>query len=166
MHVDHTLWIPENGGHHLSSRWDRLCLLRSRFVWRNPLFRLLLGLWYVPEDPCYVDGHETTQKLLQITLKQRQILLWNGLTVALVVRSQQTRHPSRVDSFLMPKISCRIWPMWSFEMPTVSAISPTFNRRSVNTSLWIFVALSSVVAVFGHLGVAYQKPTCDHVETS
>jgi len=46
------------------------------------------GLWCVPMDPCFVDGHESTQELLRIALKQR-------LTVAFVVRSEQTRHPSR-----------------------------------------------------------------------
>ena len=54
----------------------------------------------------------------------------------------------RADSFLMSKISCRIGPTRSFEMPTVSAISRTFNRRSVNARSWIPVTLSSVVAVF------------------
>ena len=32
----------------------------------------------------------------------------------------------------MANISCRIWPTWSFEMPTVSSISRTFNWRSAN----------------------------------
>jgi len=93
--VDHTLWVPKNGGHHLSGLWDSLRLLRSRFTGWSPLFRLFLGLWCVPVDLCFVDGHETTQKLLRIALKQRQTLLWSGLTVAFVVRSEQTRHPSR-----------------------------------------------------------------------
>ena len=46
-------------------------------------------------DLCLVYGHETTQKLLCIALKQRQTLLLSGLTVALVVRSEKTWHPSR-----------------------------------------------------------------------
>ena len=45
----------------------------------------------------------------------------------------------RADSFLMPNISCGIWPTQSFEMPTVSAISCTFNRWSPNTRSWIFL---------------------------
>lgn len=53
------------------------------------------------------------------------------------------------ESFLMPKISCRIWSTRFFEMPTVSAISRTFSRRSANTRSWIFGVFSSVVAVFG-----------------
>jgi len=109
--VDHTLWIPKNGGHHLCGRWDSLSLLQSRFAGWSPLFRLFLALWCVPVDPCFVDGHETMQKLLRIALKQRQTLLWSGLTVAFVVRR-----------FLMPKFYCRIWPTRSFDMPTVSAI--------------------------------------------
>ena len=39
-------------------------------------------------------SHKTMQSLLQISLKQRQTLLWSGLTVALVW-SKQTWHPSR-----------------------------------------------------------------------
>jgi len=56
----------------------------------KPLFRLFLGLWCVPVDPCFVDSHETRQKLIRIALKQRQTLLWSGLTVAFVVRSEET----------------------------------------------------------------------------
>lgn len=37
-----------------------------------------------------------------------------------------------VDSFLMPKILCRIRSMWSFEMPTVPEISCTDSRWSAN----------------------------------
>jgi len=53
-----------------------------------------VGLWCVPVDPCIVHGHETTQKLLRIALKQRQTVTKRGT--------------HRADSFLMPKISCRI----------------------------------------------------------
>ena len=70
----------------------------------NRPFRLFRGLWSVTTDPCFVDGRETTQKLLRIALKQRQTLLRSDLAVALVVRSNQTRHPSRRQL----NISCRI----------------------------------------------------------
>lgn len=49
------------------------------------------------------------------------------------------------DSFLVPKISYRIWLARSFEMPTVLLISRIFNRRYTNTSSWIFITLSSMV---------------------
>ena len=49
------------------------------------------------------------------------------------------RGTHRADSFLMLNISCRIWSTQFFEMPTtLSAISRTFNRRSANTTSWIF----------------------------
>jgi len=75
------------------------------------------------------------------------------------------RGTHRADSFLMPKISCRIWLTRSFDMPTVSAVSRIFNRRSANTRSWTFVTLSTVVAVFGAPGRGSSKPTCNHVET-
>lgn len=74
--------------------------------------------------------------------------VWSGLTVASVVLSE--KHViHRTDSFLMLKISCRIWPTRSFEMPTISAISHAFNRWSANTRSWIFITISSVAVVFG-----------------
>lgn len=58
------------------------------FHYRSPFDR------YGPIIPCFVDSHETPQKLLRIALKQRQTLLWSGLTTALAVRSEQTRYLS------------------------------------------------------------------------
>ena len=65
------------------------------------------------------------------------------------VSKRGTHH---ADSFLMHKISCRIWPTRSFEMHTVSAISRIFNRRP-----WMFVTLSSVVVIFGAPGYGSSK---------
>jgi hypothetical protein len=70
-----TLW-PGNGGHHLSGWYNSLCLLQITLAGWSPLFWMFLGLWCVPVDPCFIDGHETTQKLLRIALKQHQTLLW------------------------------------------------------------------------------------------
>ncbi|KYQ50026.1 Histone-lysine N-methyltransferase SETMAR [Trachymyrmex zeteki] len=45
-------------------------------------------------DPCFVHSNESTQKFIWITLKHLQILFGNRHTVALMVHSEQTRHPS------------------------------------------------------------------------
>ena len=79
------------------------------------------------------------------------------------VSKRGTHH---ANSFLMSKISCRIWPTWSFEVSTVSAILCTFNWQSANARLWIFSHYPPWQPFSGHLGVAHQKSTCDnHVET-
>ena len=74
--------------------------------------------------------------------KQRQTLLWSGLTVALGVQSEQTRHPSLRQlshaQYFMQDMTHAV-----FEMHTVSAISRTFNRRFANTRSWIFFTLGS-----------------------
>lgn len=151
MYVDYSLWISENGGHHLSGREGSLRLHRSWFSWRSLFFRLLLGLRSIPVEPCSVDRQRTTEKLLQIAFKQCHTLLWSGLTVALTV-PREKRHTHHTDSFLMSKISCSIWPTRSFEMSTESAISHTFNRQFVHIKSWSFVTLSFVVAILGAPG--------------
>lgn len=52
------------------------------------------------------------------------------------------------DSCLMLNILRRLWPMRSFEFPTLSAISRTFNRQSMRTSSCTSLALFFVVAIF------------------
>lgn len=71
----------------------------------------------------------------------------------------------RGDGFLVPKISCRIRPTRSFEMPTDSAISRTLSRRYANIMSWIFATLSAMVAVCRAPGQGSPKPTCDLVST-
>ena len=44
--------IPKNGGHNLSGRWNRFCLLWSKFAEFSPLFRLFFRFWCVMVDPC------------------------------------------------------------------------------------------------------------------
>lgn len=50
--------------------------------------------------------------------------------------------------FLMSSISRRTRPVWYFELPAVSAMSRTFNRRCANTRSWTFVKLSTVVVIY------------------
>ena len=52
-------------------------------------------------------------------------------------------------SFLMSKFSVNMRCTAHFQMPTMSASSCTFSRRSSNTILWIFFTISVVVTSFG-----------------
>lgn len=75
------------------------------------------------------------------------------------------RRRLRNDHFLgalMPEISCRIWPMQCFEMPTVSTGAPLIGGFPI----WDRGLLSHYPPwwLFSwQLGVACQKPTCEHV---
>lgn len=42
---------------------------------RETQFILLLGLWCVVVDPCFIYGYKTAQKLMQVAVKQRQTYL-------------------------------------------------------------------------------------------
>ena len=64
--------IPKNSGYDLSGRWNRFCLLWSRFAGFSPLFRLFFRFWCVMVDPCFVNSDETPQKLFRIALKHVQ----------------------------------------------------------------------------------------------
>jgi len=66
----------------------------SWFIRWSPLFWLFLRLGCEVMDPCFVYSNESTQKFIWITLKHLQTLFWNRYTVALIVYSEQTRHPS------------------------------------------------------------------------
>lgn len=55
--------------------------------------------------------------------------LGGGLMVEIVVQSVQRRHSSRQQLSYTKYFCCRIWPMESFEMPTISVIICTFNQR-------------------------------------
>ena len=52
-------------------------------------------------------------------------------------------------SFLISKLSENMQCPAPFEMPTMSASSHTFSRRSSNSILWIFFTISVVVTLFG-----------------
>lgn len=106
---------------------------------------------------------EKTQKLLCITLRQRQQLLWTYLTVALPVQIKESRPIA--SKALMLKVSCGICPTKSLKRAFGSDILCALNWRSANTRTWNFDLLSSVEPILRHLGVAHKKPTCDHVET-
>lgn len=77
--------MPKNGKHHLSDRKDRVHLLRSRFAWWSPLFALFISLWSEPVDPCFVDGHETMQKLL-ITWASSSPICHSGYNPRILLR--------------------------------------------------------------------------------
>lgn len=92
-----------------NTRWLSLVFFRSKFSRWSPLFQLFLGRWFVPVDAYFAASHQMIHKLLRTTLKVVSRLCFCWLVGA--------------------SISYRIWPLWSFEMPTVSAILRILNRR-------------------------------------
>lgn len=90
----------------LSSRGESLRLLWSTFARRSPLFPLFLDLRCVPVGPCFVDSHETTQKLHLNSVKHCSKVV-SRLCLLFEVSKHDTH---RADSFNMPKFSCMIWP--------------------------------------------------------
>lgn len=54
-----------------------------------------------------------------------------------------------IQNFLMSKYSVNMRRTALFEMPTISASSRSFSRRSSNIILWIFCIIYSVVTSFG-----------------
>lgn len=94
-----------------------------------------LGFWCEPVDPCFGKA-ETLSDCASTAL--HIVVQW--LRLLSRVSTGGTHH---ADHFLMPNISCKIWPTWSFAMHTFSSSSRTFNQRSANTRRWTFV--SSVV---------------------
>lgn len=56
---------PKNYHHDLVGWQAHLGLLRIRFAWRSPLFRLFLGLWCFVMNPCFVHGYKTSQILVR-----------------------------------------------------------------------------------------------------
>jgi len=66
-------------------------------------------------NPCFVNSNESTQKFIWITLKHLQILFWNRHTIALMIHSEQTRHPS-CRCFFISNSSCKI-EIVSCDMP-------------------------------------------------
>lgn len=87
-------------------------------------------------NPCSINGHKTTQRLLRISIKQGQPRLRTGLTIVIVLLS-----------FLMPKVSCRIWLPRLIEMSAISANLRIFTLRSTNTRSCIL----STVSAAGHV---------------
>lgn len=74
-------------------------MLRHQFARRNLLFRLLLGLQCIVENPCLVHNYETVSKLVQIVCGQCQTILRNCHKFAYVVNCERMlTHPT--DSFL------------------------------------------------------------------
>ena len=120
---------------------------------RKSKISLVSGVYQL--DPCFVDGHETTQKFLRIALKQRQTLLWNGLTVAIVVRSEQTQHSSRrklshAQYFMQDMTHAVFWCL-------MSQLSRTPWIGSLPRRDHGFFTLSSVVVDFGAPGRGSSK---------
>lgn len=117
-----------NTGHwlFLASRWNCLRFLWSRFspccplFWLWLLFRLRCEWW--THHPW---GYKSTQKLGFIAVKHRQ-------TAMFLFHCEH--------SCLMSK--------FSVNMPTTSATSRTFSRRSSSTILWIFFTISGAVISF------------------
>lgn len=94
-----------------NTKWQSIFLQSSisseQIRQRTPLFRLFLGLSWVPVGPCFVGGRETTQKLIRIILKQ-QALLWSGFMVRLLSEvSKRSTH--RAGTFLVHNTSCSVW---------------------------------------------------------
>lgn len=84
-----------------------------------------------PVDPCFVVRNETTQKHLRIALKLRQILLYSILTIALVVRIEQTCDLSR-----RPISHAQYFNAGLLTYPTHSAISRIFNLPTRDLELF------------------------------
>ena len=84
------------------------------------------------------------------------LLLWNIAKHSIETSSRRCycsivskRGTHLVHSFLMSKFSVNMRWTTFFEMPTMSASSCTFNRRSSNNILWIFYIICVVVTSFG-----------------
>src|SRR5436190_6831259 len=78
--------IPKNCGHDLSGRWNRFCLLWSRFAGFSPLFGLFFCFWCVMVDPCFVNSDETPQKLFRIALKHVQTVLRSSRQTRVLIK--------------------------------------------------------------------------------
>lgn len=90
-------------------------------------------------DLYFVNGHETTRKIFRLRLLPRE--------------SKRCIHDA--DSFLIPNISCGIWPTRFFGVPVVSAISWNIVTRlefwpwSSTRMYYIIVNLSCNSGVIG-----------------
>lgn len=120
--VQNPVFITGNDPIHLSGRFFVFCGARS------PGEVHCFGCSFFSSESLY------TQKFPGIALKQRQNTALKWSYGCACCPEWANARPSR-RQLVMPKISCRIWPTWSFEMPTVPTILRTFNWRSANTRL-------------------------------
>lgn len=114
------------------------------------------GPWRALADTWFVQGRKTTQNLFQIALKQRQKRLWSGLTIALLVWSEQTRYTScwglsHAQYFVEDMSHAVFW-----DACCLSYLA-SLNHRSANTKSWTFVTSSSVEALFWASGLGSSK---------
>lgn len=127
--------LPNNWRHDLACRWNGIRLFWSPFYLFSPLFWLLFCLGCeLMDEYCFVvakNSIETTSRhCFCLTVNKRGTLF--------------------AHSFLTYKFSENMQCIAFFEMPSMSASSHTFSRRSCSTAWWNFITLSGVITPLYH----------------
>lgn len=100
----------------ISIKSIHLCLLRTRFSRKNPLFCLWLGLWRIIMYPCFINSEQLDSKTrMQILFKEIQTLLRHWQLYWLVHWAIMA--PIGPTSFLT---SCKILIVVLYDMPITS----------------------------------------------
>ena len=140
--------MPKNWCYDLASRWNCLRLLWRRF---SP-FSISFWLLFVSS----VEWWTHVSSMVMNRRKKSTLLLWNITKYSIETSSRRcfcttlSKYDIHlVHRFLMYKFSVNMRCTVLFEMPTMSASSRTFSRRSSNTILRIFFTISVVVTSLG-----------------
>lgn len=142
--MNNTERILENRGHNSVDWQTHFSLLRWTFPRKNPLFWLLIGLWWGVMDSCLMKGYKMAQKLVWIAAKYSQTLKVVTRLCLLSIVSSHSTH--RANNLFICKYSCQMWCTCSVEMFTTSPNLQTFNFWWPNIISWILSTISGVMA--------------------